>query len=171
MRENLLTSYAKHAEVVEKTHLGEQHGCCISLGNKTAAIHGGENFGQFNALHFSAPGLVKQLLDANPQLDLGVWAMFFGEVLVKLRPALHIIFNSSAGHACIPAMRLLPWANDAPKLAVEATRFAAERTAAALAEEAPNTQTTTSVRRRPLHPGSIEELPIERWCPRSPAQE
>ena len=137
MRENLLTSYAKHAEVVEKTHLGEQHGCCISLGNKTAAIHGGENFGQFNALHFSAPGLVKQLLDANPQLDLGVWAMFFGEVLVKLRPALHIIFNSSAGHACIPAMRLLPWANDPPKLAVEATRFAAERTAAALAEVPP----------------------------------
>jgi hypothetical protein len=38
----------------------------MSTANKTAAIHGGENFGQFNSLHFSAPPRLKRLLQAGP---------------------------------------------------------------------------------------------------------
>ena len=66
LRENLLTPYAQYKEVLDATHLGNQHGFCMSMANKTAAIHGGENFGQYNSLHFSAPPRIKQLLQAGP---------------------------------------------------------------------------------------------------------
>ena len=106
----------------------------MSIVNKTAVIHGGEIFGQYNALHFSAPPRIQRLVQAGAKPDLGVWAMFFGEVIVKLRPGLSIIFNSGASHACIPSLHLLPWANDHQRLAVEASRFAKEQTEAALAD-------------------------------------
>lgn len=119
---------------MDATHLGDQHGLCVSIANKTAVVHGGENFGHYNALHFSAPPRIQRLVQAGAKPDLGFWVMFLGEVIVKLLPRLTIIFNSGAGHACIPSSHLLPWANDHLRLAVEATRFAKEQTEAALAD-------------------------------------
>ena len=92
----------------------------------------------FNRLHFSAPERIRRRLREDPECDVGVWAMFGGEIVVRIRPAIDegdpacdIIFNSAAGHQCVCQAEFLDLACDPPRLAAAASRFAAAEIEAA----------------------------------------
>ena len=137
MRDNLCETYAEHRGLVEKLFMGDQHGFCQSIANKTAHSHGGEsdnNHHQFNYLEFSAPAVEAALMAEDPKRDSGVWACEDGELYVALRwRRLKIWFNSQRTHQCLPAHELLQYACQPAKLRVHARRVADRREAEARA--------------------------------------
>ena len=65
MRDNLCSAYAEHRGLIELLFLGDQHGFCQSIANKTAPSHGGEsdnNHHQFNYLEFAASAVEAALM-------------------------------------------------------------------------------------------------------------
>jgi len=132
LKENLLRApYGESREILEKIQMADQHGLCQSMGNKTAASHGdNNNLNQFNYLHFSAPERIQELLKTSPKMELGVWAAEDGELFVRLRPRLELMFNSARSHQCLPSYHLIHWACNPQQLKINACKFRDECLAA-----------------------------------------
>ena len=64
--------------------------------------------------------------------DQGVWAQERGRVITPLRGGLSLLFNSAAGHCCIPHLSLLPYVCNVDGLRRHGNAFANARITAAL---------------------------------------